>query len=439
MAVERRDQIVRFEVMQQPIKWEESVTESKSYQIDKQVVWEAYCKVKAKKGAAGVDNQTMEDFERNLKDNLYKIWNRMSSGSYFPPAVLSCEIPKANGKTRTLGIPTVADRIAQMVVKMYLEPKVEPKFHQDSYGYRPGKSAHQAIGKARARCWNYDWVIDMDIKEIFDDIDHDRMLREVQKYTQEKWILLYIERWLKAPAQKPNGEIEARSKGTPQGGVISPLLANIFLHEVNDEWMQKVYPTLRFERYADDIVVHCQTEKQAKYVLESIRRRMQEYGLTVHPEKTKIVYCGKQKSGQEYEHTSFDFLGYTFQSRLCRSKTGKYFVGFVPAVSVRAKQAMSQKIKGWKLKEKVSLTLEAIAERINQQVRGWMNYYGKYYRSAMHPILGQVEKALVGWANRKYKKLRRKFVAVMHWLRTIWQRKPQLFAHWAWKIRETER
>jgi len=411
------------------------VTESKSYQISKQVVWEAYRKVKSNKGVAGIDKESMEEFEVNLKDNLYKIWNRMSSGSYFPPAVLRCEIPKKEGKKRVLGIPTVADRIAQMVAKMYLEPQVEPKFHEDSYGYRPGKSAHQAIGKARERCWKYDWVIDMDIKGFFDEIDHELLMQEVRKYTEEKWILMYIERWLKAPSQSKDGEIRERAKGTPQGGVISPLLANIFLNQAFDEWMQQEFPVLRFERYADDIIVHCQTEKQAKYVLECIRRRLKEYRLMLHPEKTKIVYCKDDKRPGDHTNTSFDFLSYTFRRRVCRKKTSQYFVGFVPAVSQKAKKAMSRKIKEWNLKKLVPLTLEEIAEEINPQVRGWMNYYGAYYRSAMRPILRQVELAIVGWINRKYKKLRRKFVAATRWLRAIWRRKPKLFAHWAWCIR----
>ena len=411
------------------------MTTSKSYQISKQVVWEAYLKVKANKGAAGIDKESMERFEENLANNLYKIWNRMSSGSYLPPAVLRCEIPKKDGKKRVLGIPTVADRIAQMVAKMYLEPQVEPKFHEDSYGYRPGKSAHQAIGKARERCWKYDWVIDMDIKGFFDEIDHELLMQEVRKYTDEKWILLYIERWLKASSQSKDGEIIERDKGTPQGGVISPLLANIFLHYVFDEWMCQEFPTLGFERYADDTIVHCRTEKQARYVLGCIGRRLKEYRLTLHPKKTKIVYCQDQNRPGDYTNTNFDFLSYTFRRRVCRKKTGERFVGFVAAVSQKARKAMSRKIKEWELKKLVPLTLEEIAEEINPQVRGWMNYYGTYYRSAMSPILRQVEMAIARWAMRKYKKLHRKLVTATRWLRSIWRRKPNQFAHWAWSIR----
>ena len=322
-----------------------------------------------------------------------------------------------------------------MAAKMYLEPQVEPKFHEDSYGYRPGKSAHQAIGKARERCWKYDWVIEMDIKGFFDEIDHELLMQEVRKYTEEKWILMYIERWLKAPSQSKDGEIRERDKGTPQGGVISPLLANIFLHQAFDEWMQQAFPALRFERYADDIIVHCQTEKQARYVLECIGRRLIEYRLNLHPEKTKIVYCKDDNRPGDHTNTSFDFLSYTFRRRVCRKKTSQYFVGFVPAVSQKAKKAMSQKIKEWKLKKLVPLTLEEIAKEINPQVRGWMNYYGAYCRSVMSPILRQVEMAIARWVNRKYKKLHRKLVTATRWLRSIWRRRPNLFAHWAWSIR----
>lgn len=411
------------------------MTKSKSYQISKQVVWDAYLKVKANRGAAGIDKESMGEFEENLKNNLYKIWNRMSSGCYFPPAVLRCEIPKKDGKIRVLGIPTVADRIAQMVVKMYLEPHVEPKFHEDSYGYRPRRSAHQAIGKARERSWKYDWVIDMDIKGFFDEIDHELLMQEVQKYTKEKWILMYIERWLQAPSESKAGEIRKRSKGTPQGGVISPLLANIFLHQVFDEWLSQEQRLICFERYADDIIVHCLTEKQAKYVLDSIKRRMKKYHLMLHPEKTKIVYCKDSHRPGDHENTSFDFLSYTFKQRVCRTKTGQFFVGFVPAVSQTAKKAMSQKIRKWKLKKLVPLKLEEIAAIINPQVRGWMNYYGAYHRSNMKSILSQVEIAIARWAKRKYKKLYRKLLASIKWLRSIWRRKPNLFAHWAWNIR----
>ena len=396
------------------------------------MVWEAYRRVKRNGGAAGVDAESLEKFERKLKKNLYRIWNRMSSGSYFPPPVRLCEIPKDDGRKRVLGIPTVSDRIAQMTAKLYLEPTIEPHFHADSYGYRPGKSAVQAVGVARQRCWKFDWVVDLDIKGFFDNIDHALMVRAVRKHAREEWLLLYIERWLKAPAQNAGGENIARPQGTPQGGVISPLLANLFLHYAFDRWMQQQFPTAPFERYADDIIVHCQTRKQAMYVLESISRRMQECCLTLHPEKTKVVYCQDEIRRGGHAHTRFDFLGYTFRGRSCRNTKGRMFMGFAPAVSQKARKAMRLAIRGWNLKRRVFITVKELSARINPIVRGWMNYFGAYYRSALGPILRHVELTVAGWASRKYRKLNNKLVAATRWLRAIRRREPRLFAHWAW-------
>jgi RNA-directed DNA polymerase len=315
-------------------RWEEPISKTKPFSISKQVVWEAYRRVKANQGAAGVDGQSVKDFEVGLKDNLYKIWNRMSSGSYFPPPVRTVEIAKSDGRLRRLGIPTVADRVAQMVVKMHLEPDVEPNFHPDSYGYIRGRSALEAVGVVRKRCWRYNWVIDLDIKGFFDNIDHDLMLHAVKKHTTSKWMLLYIERWLKAPAQSEDGRLIKREKGTPQGGVISPLLANIFLHHAFDEWMRSDHRSVRFARYADDIVVHCRSEAQAQFMLRAIKRRLARCKLQLHPDKTKIVYCKDDRRSGNYEHESFDFLGYSFRPRGCKGPG--YFVGFTPAVSKSA-------------------------------------------------------------------------------------------------------
>ena len=392
---------------------------------------EAWLRVKSNGGAAGADGQTIEEFESNLKNNLYKIWNRMSSGSYIPPPVRLCEIPKPKGGTRILGIPTVADRVAQMVAKMHIEPQVEPVFHPDSYGYRPNKSAHEAIGVTRQRCWKYNWVIDLDIKAFFDTINHELMLRAIRKHTTEKWVLLYIERWLKAPGQDKEGHTVARDQGTPQGGVISPLLANIFLHHAFDRWMREEFANLSFERYADDIIVHCYTEKQAQYVLECIRGRLQRCGLALHPEKTRIVYCKDVERKGDKNHTSFDFLGYTFRSRQCRNKYGRYFVGFTPAVSRKAQQSMGHTIRHWQLTRETTLSMKELSEKINPVVRGWMNYYGAYGRSELHTIVRQLELAIAHWATRKYKKLHRRMVAATQWLRGIKRREPYLFAHWA--------
>ena len=288
---------------------------AKPFNISKKLVWEAYLKVKANGGAPGVDGQTIEAFENNLKNNLYRLWNRMSSGTYFPPPVLRVGIPKRDGGTRNLGIPTVADRIAQTVVKMVLEPIVEPQFHEDSYGYRPNKSALQAVGRARERCWKYDWVLDLDIRAFFDSLDHELVMRSVRKYTSVRWVILYIERWLQAPVQVEGGTLEPGMAGTPQGGVISPLLANIFLHLAFDTWMAKCFPWVPFERYADDVIVHCRTEDKARALLYHVKERLRRCRLEVHPQKTKIVYCKDVNRRGSAEVEKFDFLGFTFRPR----------------------------------------------------------------------------------------------------------------------------
>ena len=409
-------------------RWEEPISKTKPFSISKRVVWEAYRRVKANQGAAGVDGQTIKEFEANLKDNLYKIWNRMSSGSYFPPPVRTVEIAKSDGRPRRLGIPTVADRVAQMVVKMHLEPDVEPNFHPDSYGYIRGRSALEAVGVVRKRCWKYNWVIDLDIKGFFDNIDHDLMLHAVKKHTTSKWMLLYIERWLKAPAQSEDGSLIKREKGTPQGGVISPLLANIFLHHAFDEWMKLDHPSIRFARYADDIVVHCRSKAQAQFMLRVIKRRLARCKLQLHPDKTKIVYCKDDRRPGNYDHESFDFLGYSFRPRGCKGPG--YFVGFTPAVSKTAIKAMSATIRSWKLQLWSSASLEDIARRINPVLRGWLNYYGRYYKSAMRPVLRQLQHALARWAMRKYKRLKGHWLRAIHWVNRIMRRDRKLFASW---------
>lgn len=412
-------------------QWEEPVPEAKPYDIPKHLIWEAYQRVKANRGAAGVDGESLEAFEKDLKGNLYKIWNRMSSGSYFPPPVRLVEIPKASGGTRGLGIPTVADRIAQTVVTMVLEPLVEPEFHPDSYGYRPGRSALDAVGKARERCWRYDWVIDLDIKAFFDSLDWDLVERAVAHHTELPWVRLYIARWLRAPVQRPDGTVEQRTKGTPQGGVVSPLLANLFLHYAFDLWMQRNYPSLPFERYADDAIVHCGSERQAKEVLSAIRDRFQECGLELHPTKTKIVYCQDSDRRGKYEHIAFDFLGYTFQPRRAKNRYGKFFVSFLPAISAKAAKAIRDTIREWRLAAtRNNQSLEALAQLINPVVRGWMNYYGRYYRSKCVLVLRQINRVLAAWVQRKYKRFRRRERESMHWLGRIARREPNLFALW---------
>ena len=325
--------------------------QTKPYKISKLKLWEAYQLVRRNGGAAGIDGMTLEKLAEREKDLLYKLWNRMSSGSYFPKAVRRVEIPKKSGGTRALGIPTVLDRIAQMTARIYLEPILEPQFHPDSYGYRPRKSAHQALEVTRKRCWEYDWVIDLDIKGFFDTIDHELMMKAVDFHDPPDWIRLYVERWLKAPVQDTEGKIHERMEGTPQGGVISPLLANLFLHYAFDQWMTRNHARNPYERYADDVIVHCRTEKEARELLEKIRQRFKECKLTVHPEKTKIVYCKDSNRKGEGELTEFDFLGYTFRPRLVKGKQG-YFVGFTPAISEKAGKSIRDTNRSWKLHRK---------------------------------------------------------------------------------------
>ena len=407
------------------------MSEAKPYRISKQEVWKAYEKVKANKGAAGVDEQSIEDFDKKLKDNLYKIWNRMSSGSYFPPPVLAVEIDKDGGGKRKLGIPTVSDRIAQMVVKSRLEPEVEPLFVPDSYGYRPRKSALEAVGQARQRCWEYDWVIDLDIKGFFDNIDHELMDRAVRKHAKDEWAILYIERWLKAPLQEEGGQLVEREQGTPQGGVVSPLLANLFLHYTFDLWMRRKYPHLPFERYADDVIVHCRTEAQAQEVRAAIALRMQECRLELHPEKTKIVYCKDDDRRRTYAQEKFKFLGYTFRPRRSKnSKNGKFFINFSPAIAEKASKAIRDEIRRWKLPKRSDKSLDDLSRMFNPKIRGWFPYYGRYYRSALYPLVQHLNRLLALWAKRKYKKLRGHHRRARHWVARISRRDPQLFAHW---------
>ncbi len=402
----------------------------KSFEISKQSVWGAYERVKANGGAAGVDGQTIAMFEEDLKDNLYKLWNRMSSGSYFPSAVRYVEIPKSDGKTRTLGIPTISDRIAQMVVKMYLEPKVEPHFHPDSYGYRPGKSAHDALGEARQRCWRYNWCVDLDIKGFFDNLDHELVMRAVSKHTDSKWIHLYVNRWLKASGQQMDGTLVERDRGTPQGGVISPLLANLFLHYAFDRWMQRYFPSNPFERYADDVIAHCHSETEARTLKEAIEKRLQECGLELHPEKTRIVYCKDDNRQENYENEKFDFLGYTFRARRSKNRYGKYFVNFSPAVSNKAAKAMRQKMRGWRLQLRSDKSIEDLGRMFYSTINGWINYYGRYYKSALYPVFQHLNRLLVWWAMKKYKRLRGHQRKATHWVGRIAKCETYRFPHW---------
>lgn len=410
---------------------EERRAKAKAFDIPKQLVWEAYRRVKVNRGAAGVDGESLRQFDADRRNQLYKIWNRLSSGSYFPPPVRLVEIEKEGGGIRPLGIPTVADRIAQAVVKLVLEPGVDPQFHVDSYGYRPGKSAHAAVAQARRRCWQYDWVIDLDIKGFFDNLRHDLVKRAVARHTTLPWVRLYVARWLRAPVQRPDGTQERRDKGTPQGGVISPLLANLFLHYALDRWLQQHHPLTPFERYADDVIVHCRSEQEAQRVLGAIRERLAVCGLELHPTKTRIVYCKDGRRRKRYDHVSFDFLSYTFRARPVRTRQGRVVVGFVPTISRTATLAIHQEIREWQLTSRSQYSLQDLAALTDATVRGWMNYYGRFYRSACQKVLQSLNWALVRWAHRQFKALRRRSRgAAQAWLRRLALRDPAALALW---------
>lgn len=401
----------------------------KPFSISKTEFVRAFKQVKANGGVEGIDGQSIKEFESDLKNNLYKLWNRMSSGSYHPPSVLKVEIPKGDGKTRILGIPTVSDRVAQTVVKQYLEPRLEPLFHKDSYGYRPGRSAIKAVEQTRKRCWYYNWVIDLDIKGFFDSLDHELVMKAVKVHVKEKWILLYIERWLKAPLEDKEGTAVHRTEGTPQGGVISPLLANLFLHYGFDKWMERTRPGVEFARYADDIVVHCNSKAEAEEIRSEIEMRLQSIGLSVHPKKTRIVYCKDDNRAGSYGEESFDFLGYTIRPRGVKTKSGLR-VGFTPAASNSSKCKMRRVIKSWRFHRMTTKTLWDLATYINPVVRGWFNYYGRFYKSALYSLFRQIQWSLVKWAKRKYKHLKRHTGRARKWLLKLSESNPGLFYHW---------
>ena len=408
----------------------------KPFAISKQTVWEAYRRVKANRGAAGVDGESIAEFEGNLKGNLYKLWNRMSSGAYFPPPVRAVEIPKkSGGAVRVLGVPTVADRIAQTVAAINLEPKVEPYFHNDSYGYRPGRSAKQALERCRERCWKMDWVIDLDIQKFFDTIPHELIMRAVGKHTQLKWVLLYVERWLKAPLQREDGTLTTRDRGSPQGSAISPLLANLFMHYAFDSWMARQFPDIGFERYCDDVVVHCVSRRQAEYVREAIGGRLKECRLEMNPDKTRIVYCKDDRRQGAHQHICYEFLGYEFRARRVKGNDGRFFNGFNPAMGPNEAKRIHETIRSWRLGRWTIKTLDELAAWVNPRVQGWINYYGHFYKSVLLPILRGLNDHLARWARRKYKRLSGSRAQAYEFLRRVAAESPNLFAHWRFGMR----
>jgi RNA-directed DNA polymerase len=406
------------------------MTSAKPYRIAKRTVWEAFQQVKANRGAAGIDDESVAMFEQDLSKNLYKLWNRMSSGSYMPPPVRQVEIPKKSGGFRKLGIPTVSDRIAQTAAKLLIEPVLDPLFHPDSYGYRPGRSAKQAVAVTRQRCWRYDWVVEFDIKAAFDHIDHGLLMKAVRTHISENWILLYLERWLTAPFETEDGTRLPRTRGTPQGGVVSPILMNLFMHYAFDCWMKRSIPQCPFARYADDAVVHCRSLKQAQEVMEEIASRLEECGLTMHPEKSKIVYCKDQGRRGTYPLVQFTFLGFTFRPRRAQDRRGRIFTSFLPAVSKDALKRMREKVSGWELQRRTSAKLADLAQQCNPVLRGWWNYYGAFYRKGMDCMVHIIDQKLQLWARRKYKPLAGRHQRSAAWLAKMKMVFPQMFCHW---------
>ena len=410
---------------------------AKPYEISRFLIMDAFQRVKANHGSAGIDGVSIAEFETKLKDNLYKIWNRMSSGCYFPPSVRLVEIPKSNGDQRPLGIPTVGDRVAQMAAVMILEPCVEPYFHEDSYAYRPKRSAHDAIAKARERCWKYDWVLDMDISKFFDTIDHELLMKAVKLHTNNEWVLLYIERWLKVPYELKDGTKLERDKGVPQGSVIGPILANLYLQYTFDRWMSKHHPNTPFERYADDTICHCSTQAQAQALKISIQERFAECKLSLNEEKTKIVYCKDSRRKEEHDSITFDFLGYSFRPRKSIDKSGTRFTGYMPAISNKSIKRIHETMRSWNIRKLALVNLETLAKKINPVLRGWITYYGKFYPTRLKILLEEVDRLLARWVTIKYKRFKGKPYRAYYWLGNISKREKTLFYHWAWGVTPT--
>ncbi len=406
----------------------------KSQPIEKRQVWEAFKKVRSNKGAPGVDKISIQEVSARPMKYLYPVWNRLASGSYFPQPVREVAIPKSDGRIRKLGIPTVQDRTAQMVIREELEQIADKQFSNNSFGYRPNKSAHQAIKQCRENCMKMDWAIDLDIKSFFDEIDHGLMLKALGHFTKERHIHLYVKRWLEASVQKKDGKVYPRSKGTPQGGVISPLLANIFLHVVFDKWIEKHHPEVKFERYADDIIIHCQNFKQAMRTLEAVKARFKQCKLQIKEGKSNIVYCKRnQKKHPPFKvhYVTFDFLGFTFKPRMVKGYFGHFHLGFTPSVSRKSQKRINQILFKLKLHRMVHLRLPDLARIIADKVRGWIYYYGKVRMSELHYVFRFLNMRLAKWVRNKYRRFRRKhWFFAYKWLQETAKQYPAMFVHW---------
>jgi RNA-directed DNA polymerase len=436
MGVERRAEVTQLRLpLTTPKRGRCSGTETKSIPIAKRMVWEAYKKVRSNKGAAGIDDETIEMYEEHLQDNLYILWNRISSGSYFPPPVLEVEIPKDDGRKRKLGIPTVNDRVAQQVIKSYLEPRLEAVFSPRSFGYRPLKDAHQAVEQVRKNVRRYHWVIDMDISGFFDNMSHELLLKALERHVQEKWVKMYITRWLQAPIEDRKGNQRSRDgKGTPQGGVISPLLSNLFLHYAFDKWLEINYPALSFVRYADDIVVHCNSQLEAERVLKAIRDRLGKSRLELNEQKTKIVYCKKDHRKENFKTVKFDFLGFSFQPRSTSNKNGEMFLGYDCAISRKSENKIVEVFRKSKFHLWTGKDIYRIAEEFNPKIRGWINYYGRFRIHKLGRIFRIFHWRLMLWAARKYKRFNRRMSRAGDWFRNLAKCYPGLFVHWQYSF-----
>jgi RNA-directed DNA polymerase len=432
MGVERRAEVTQLRLpLTTPKGGRDSGAETKSIPITKQMIWEAFKKVRSNKGAAGIDDETIEWYEKRLQDNLYMLWNRMSSGSYFPPSVLEVEIPKDDGRKRKLGIPTVNDRVAQQVLKSYLEQRFEAEFLPQSYGYRPLKSAHQAVEQVRKNVRRYHWVIDMDISGFFDNMSHEHLQKAIERHVEEKWAKMYITRWLEAPIEDRKGNKRTRDgKGTPQGGVISPLLANLFLHYAFDKWLEITYPGLCFVRYADDIIVHCNSQAEAEEVLKAIRNRLGECRLQLNEQKTKIVYCKKDYRRDKFKTVQFDFLGFSFQPRPTSNHGAEMFLGYDCAISRKSENKISEIFRKSEFHRWTQRDIYYIAKVFNPKIRGWINYYGKFRIHKLMRIFRIFHLRLIKWAVLKYKRFGGSMYKGGRWLRNLAVSYPGLFVHW---------